>query len=324
LPNFPEAADERAQSDEVAIRVVFNRWCGPVQFPDHAARTRELADRERTLTALYRLYAISRRHTANHDTRNIRAGDVERVITSFRRLALMWGLQPKEIADYCERAAVRDTNTLAHLGDPFQLRHILTFHKEPLNAQLTETELLRLRAAVLAQDRHALRAWFAALAPKRAQLPRDTSQRLRAMLLELWNAHLGDLETLAYELTVLDVQLCDTMGWENMRMFCALLKRIGGSAHSAFGAYLNDEDIDEALQMHQSLGHADQVAHFRGLLSVYDTKLIRDLERAVFSSAKYADVVVPADPGAPARGKRTLQTRLLSFFGLANQARSAA
>ncbi|ATC63610.1 hypothetical protein CMV30_06395 [Nibricoccus aquaticus] len=306
-------------ADEGAIRVVFNRWCGPVQFLDQDARMREQAERDELYQALCRLIAISRLHTAGISDRKVRAGDVERVITCFRRLALMWKVRPSEIASYCETRAANDDNVLAHIADPLQLRYILTFHTDVPGAVVTAGDLARLRGSCVAGDQQGMRAWFDEMGEKKDVLPKDTPQALRYLLLQLWNAGVGDLETLAYELAVLDTRMFDAMGWENTRMFCALLKRIGGGRYPAFGAYISDEDIDEALELHQELGNLEQVAHFRALLTVYETKLVRDLERAVFSSAKYGSVVVQPDPEVVAM-KKARGSRFLKFFGLGQSA----
>ncbi len=314
------AAIEAKQADEAAIRGVFNRWCGPVQFLDQEARVREQAEREELFQALCRLMAISRLHTAGGAGRKVRTGDLERVITCFRRLALMWKVRPSEIAAYCETRAANDDNVLAHVADPFQLRYILTFHTEVPGAVVTAEALVQLREACVACDQQAMRAWFDAIGEKKDALPKDTPQALRYLLLQLWNAGAGDLETLAYELAVLDTRMFDAMGWENTRMFCALLKRIGGGRYPAFGAYITDEDLDEALQLHEELGNQDQVAHFRALLTVYETKLVRDLERAVVSSAKYAQAVVQPDPEVIEQKKARGSSRILKFFGLTRSA----
>jgi hypothetical protein len=314
-----EANRQAQAADEAAIRGVFNRWCGSGQFLDENARARETAERDELLNALCRLYAISRAHTPASKERKVRAGDVERVITCFRRLALMWGVRPGEVAMYCETHAAGDDNILAHTSDPLQLRYILTFHKDVPGAQLTAHDIQELRNACETSDQAAMRRWFDVVGAKRDVLPRDTPQALRFLLLQLWNAGAGDLETLAYELAVLDARMFESLGWENTRMFCALLKRIGGGKYSAFGAYITDEDIDEALELHQELGNQEQVAHFRALLTVYDTKLVRDLERAVFSSAKYGDAVVQPDPEAIAQ-KKNRGSRLLRFLGLGQSA----
>ncbi len=313
-------AAEAQLADEGAIRVVFNRWCGPVQFLDQEARMREQAERDELYQALCRLMAISRLHTLGVSERKVRAGDVERVITCFRRLALMWKVRPSEIAAYCETRAANDDNVLAHIADPLQLRYILTFHTEVPGAMITVSELGQLRDACVAGDQRAMRMWFDAIGEKKDLLPKDTPQALRFLLLQLWNAGAGDLETLAYELAVLDTRMFDAMGWENSRMFCALLKRIGGGRYPAFGAYITDEDIDEALELHQELGKQEQVAHFRALLTVYETKLVRDLERAVVSSAKYAQAVVQPDPEVIEQKKARGASRLLKFFGLTRSA----
>jgi hypothetical protein len=310
---------DRSQSAEAAIRVVFNRWSGPVQNLDQQARVREQAERAESLQALCRLLAISRLHTGGLSDRNVRVVDVERVITSFRRLALMGNVRPSEIASYCETRAANDDNVEAHLADPLELRYVLTFHTHATGAMVVGESLARLRASCVGCDQQAMRAWFDAVGERKDALPKDTPRALRYLLLQLWNEGAGDLETLAYELAVLDTRMFETMGWENSRMFCALLRRIGGGSVPAFGAYLTDEDIDEALELHQELGNREHVTHFRALLTIYETKLVRDLERAVFSSAKYAQAVVQPDPEVLAQ-KKSRGSRFLRLLGLGQSA----
>jgi hypothetical protein len=77
------------------------------------------------------------------------------------------------------------------------------------------------------------------------------------------------------------------VGWENSRAFCALLQRIGGSARASFDAYLTDEDMDEAIEMHRQLGNEAESQHFRALLGRFDTKLLAALHHSVTSHAEH-------------------------------------
>ena len=281
-------------SDLLAIRAAFNRWTGPVQRFDVEGKKRELADREEMMTALLRLYTMSRASFPSGAARPVQALDVERVLSCFRRLELMGGATPAKIADYCERASEGDDNVIAHRADPLLLRYVLTYHEQATEAWFADKDLGRLRYVCERADLTGMRAWFEKLGADKETLPKGACQFLRLFLLRLWNNRMGDLETLAFEQAVLEVRLYDTMGWENTRMFCALLRRIGGGNMPAFGAYLNSEDIKEALALHEALGDAQQSAHFRALATVHDAKLVGELERAVFANAAHIDAALKA------------------------------
>ena len=313
-------------SDLLAIRAAFNRWTGPVQRLDAEGKRRELADREHMMTALLRLHALSRTSLPAGLLRPVQAVDVERVLSCFRRLELMGGATPAKIADYCERVAEGDDNVIAHRADPLLLRYVLTYHEQAAEAWFADKDLERLRYFCERADLAGMHAWFEKLGAHKETLPKGACQFLRLFLLRLWNKRMGDLETLAFEQAVLEVRLYDTMGWENTRMFCALLRRIGGGNMPAFAAYLNSEDIQEALVLHEGLGDAEQSAHFRALAAVHDARLVGELERAVFANAAHIDAtlnaaakVAPSEP-APnppaAESKPPVKTsRFGRFFG---------
>jgi hypothetical protein len=294
---FPDKALERLRMSDVykpgepevvALRAALNSWAGPAQRLDAEGKRLELAEREEMMAALLRLRAISDMRS-NGARRPVRGIEVERVLSCFRRLALMSGATPAEIAEYCEKAAEDDDHVMAFRGDPWLLRYVLTFHREETRMWFAKHDLTRLRYVCDRADLAGIRAWFERVCADTEALPKDCCQFLRLQLLTLWNCRMGDMETLAFEQAVLEVRMFATMGWENTRMFCALLRRIGGGNLPAFGAYLNSEDIAEASALHEALGDAEQCGHFRALATVHEPGLVAELERMVFATAAHID-----------------------------------
>ncbi len=295
-PSLRGRAQIRRASDDAAIDAVFVRWAGPVLPADPEAQVLERAAREEFLRALRRLYAIARGYFPGPDAPEVREADVERVVTSFRRLSLMWGVLPEEVAAYCEERAAGETDVRIHRADPLQIRHVLTFHRPGVWEGYDGPHgLAALRNACVVQNAGAMRAWFETALERKDLLPRDITQALRALIAELWNAGTGDVETLAYETAVFDLCLFDAMGWENARAHCAWLHRIGGARRPVFGAYLTKSEAQEALALHEAVGDRAQAAYFHMFVDGYEGRVIRDLERAVYSSAKYAGTIVQPD-----------------------------
>jgi hypothetical protein len=318
-----------SDSDLMTIRAAINRWSGSVQLVDAEGRKQELAEREGLVAALLRLLAISHAREAGGDSvRPVQAVDVERVLSCFRRLTLLGVITPVAVAEYCEKAAAGDDNVIAHRADPLSLRYVLTYHLESTRAWFAGKNVDRLRYVCERADLASIRAWFESLAADKGALPKDSGQYVRSLLLQFWNRRMGDLETLAFEQAVLEVRLFSTIGWENTRMFCALLRKIGGGNRSAFAAYLTADDITEALTLHEVLGQADQCAHFRALAAVHDTQLIGQLEHAVLATAAHADEQaasrtepLPVVAEVPATSAETpaRQSRLRRLFGFKEQ-----
>jgi hypothetical protein len=339
LPRGMSEVNPAAEADIMTIRAALNRWAGPMQRLDAEGKKREIDEREELIDALLRLLAVSRGALVLKAAPPVRAVDVERVLSCFRRLSLMGGATPAAIATYCEQLAAGDDNELAHRADPLLLRYVLTFHRDETRAWFAARDEARLRYVCERADLAGIRAWFEKMSVRKGELPKDACQYLRLILLKLWNCRMGDLETLAFEQAVLEVRLFDTMGWENTRMFCALLRRIGGGNLPAFGAYLGEEDIREALALHETLNDAEQCAHFRALAMVHDPKLLGELERAVFANAVHFEAMAEqaaaaesaanearaAEQAAQAAADRARETpvktsRLRRFFGMSGNA----
>jgi hypothetical protein len=317
-----------SETDILTIRAAFNRWAGPVQRLDTEGKKQEVQEREATVDALTRLLAINHQGEAAGQVRPVTAPDVERVLACFRRLTLLGAVTPSAIAAYCEKIAEEDDNHFARRADPLSLRYVLTYHQEPTRAWFAARDLDRLRYVCERADLAGIRAWFAAATADKEALPKESGQYLRSWLLRFWNRRMGDLESLAFEQAVLEVRLFHAIGWENTRMFCALLRKIGGGDRTAFGAYLTREDIAEALLWHETLGQDGHCAHLRALADIHDAHLVVQLEQTVHATAVHADEAAnpreEAQPAPPAAGPASPATpaknsRLRRLFGIKTQ-----
>jgi|GEM_PF-3095733 len=283
------ATDSRATlllcHDDGIIREVFNARYGDLNLLDASSRQAEFAKRTSLLQLLYRLYRAGLTQTPVEVRREIRKTEVEAVISAVRRLSFMGNPTTDELVAYCEESAAADSDVLAHVMDPFQLRHILTFHRETSRDQVGMENLTTLLALCRRSDGAAVRTWFQDLIRNNEFLPKDTPQLLRAVLLELWKLGQGNLGMLAYEIAVLDAQLFDDLGWESTRVFCSQLRRVTSPGCETLDAYLTDEDIDDALTISEELHQDDLVMHFRKLATTYTTKIHRDLRKRVLVAA---------------------------------------
>jgi hypothetical protein len=240
---------------------------------------------------------------------------VEAVLAVFKRLAITQGAGPEEVTSWCAAQALKDTNAYAHCIDPLQLRHLLTFYRDVPQQELGAAQVEALRAACRAQDAEAIRGWFETLGHRKTHLPKGTAQFLH----ELWSQGAGGLELFAFELAVLETRMFDVIGWENMRSFCSLLKRISGSTNFLFSAYLTDEDIDEALMLNGEVDNAAECAYYRELAAAYQTRSLRELQRSINAHAAHRETHVPPE-AIEVKAKTSLKSRLLRNLGLPDAA----
>lgn len=285
--------------DDGVIREVFNARCGDLNLLDAAARETELGKRNALLRLIFRLYRAGMNQTPVEVRREIRASEVEAVIAAIRRLSFMGNPKWEELLTYCEQCTAADTDVLAHVMDPFQLRHILTFHSESTRQQIGTETLGTLMTVAQGSDASAVRIWFQDLIRANEFLPKDTPQVFRAVLFELWKHGQGNLGALAFEIAVLDVMLFDDLGWESTRAFCTQLRRITGPGCETLSAYLTDQDVDDALTISEELRQEDLVVHFRKLATTYTTKQHRDLRKRVLVAAGKMTELEASTPPIP-------------------------
>ncbi len=286
--DVPTGRESRAtlllRHDDSIIREVFNMRLGALDLMG-TVRAAELSKRATSLNLIYRLYALGRSQTPVELRRGLQSSEMEMVMSSIQRLALMGLTSVENLVAYCESNAGRDEDLLAHVMDPFQLRYLLSYASEATRQRVGTEPLDTLKIACQRQDDAAVRSWFQAIQRTMKPLPHDLPQLMRSVLLELWQKGTGSLGALAQEIAVIDTQLFSELGWETTRAFCAQLRRVTGPGCEALDGYLTDEDIDSALSISEELHQDDLVAHFRKLASSYNTVTHREVRRNIIARA---------------------------------------
>lgn len=268
---------------EVTIRAVLNRRMGPVQGFTPEARQREHEEREETVRTLLTLFQSGRQQAG--DARVVvREFDVERVLAALRRLALVRRARPQDVAAYC--LAEADGDPFANQLDPFQLRHVLTFHDDVPHEELPFLDLCCLRTACEHGDTEAVREWFRDVAARREVLPKGATSYLKRLVLEQWRLHGPVLDVLVEEQMVLDVQMFGAIGWENSRLFYAQLARTSGGARSPFLAYLTSEEIEDAVRAARAVRLDSVASRFSEIGNARASRGLEQLEVRVLELAK--------------------------------------
>lgn len=320
-------ADLSAPSSLAIIRAVVASRAGPTALLDRSALHQLGAAQERLCTTLGRLHQIGMENTPVKLRRLVRESEVERAATLLRRLVLITpDLDQGTLVAHCEQTATEDLDYHAHLLDPFQLRHVLTFHEDIPHENLTAVELYELSRALEQGQTAAVSRWFRQIGARAATLPRGTTAHLRELLGR--HCHAGmkreTLAAYAFELAALDVQLVGPLGWENSRLFCALLKQIGGDTVPGLESYVEPAEIGQAVLRFRATGNKRQLDYFFGLESVFDHTALQLLERNVLKTAEQrsaeAYAATPAarpapvpQPAAPVSIRRGLLAGLFTW-----------
>ncbi|HLP06782.1 MAG TPA: hypothetical protein VK178_01350, partial [Opitutaceae bacterium] len=139
------------------------------------------------------------------------------------------------------------------------------------------------------------------LGARRDTLPRTTPALLRQRLLRLGvtAASTERIPALAFELAVLDVQLHGPLGWENTRLFCALLKQINGATVPGLESYLEAAEIAHTASRYRTAGEVAQADYFRRLEAAHDHSALPLLERNVAAAAEQRSRAAAAAPATP-------------------------
>jgi len=314
LEDSPEEAV--APDPGALIRAVLNRWLGPVQVLDSSALKRELAERERLGQIISRLHQIGSELMPKTLRKRASNSEIERVATILRRLSLIRSVSADTLVAHCAHRAEADVDFRLHVADPFQLRHLLTFHDDVPHEELNALAIYRLDRAVECRDAATIENWFQETGRKRHFLPKDTPSFLKSRLLQHWSNGRRDLESFAFEQAVLDVRIFGVIGWENTRTFYSLLKRLGGDSSACFDAYLSRDEIDEALAFHRTVRDERQQEHFRHLSARHDPAALLHLEQTIFSAAQERENQTLPPPIDPPAGTRNRRRGLTGLFGL--------
>lgn len=161
------------------IHTVALRHGGAPAALDPAARRREELEREELSTALLSLHRIATDQAPLPLQRLVREAEVTRAAAVLRRLKLLRPEVPfAQIVDHCARAAAA-TESFGHLVDPFQLRHLLTFHDDIPHEELTAIDLYDLERVLENGPETGVATWFARLEDRLPALPASTPAFLR-------------------------------------------------------------------------------------------------------------------------------------------------
>jgi hypothetical protein len=276
-------------SAEAIIRTAVNQRFGPVQSLTPEARQREVTERETLASAIFRLFSIGLEHTPAWPHPKVRDKDVEEVATILRRLALVRGVPLTMLVSHAAAKAAGDKNVAAHRADPFQIRHLLSFYRNIPSTWLDASQIARLQGALARRDDETVGRWFASVSSHTDRLPKETPAFLLNLLLKQCTAGSCDLAVFAFEQAVLSVRLHGALGWENTRIFYALLKRLSGAASTAFDDYLTRAELESAIRLHEESGDEVQLVHFLGLRERFDEEVLGKLATTINAIAQQRD-----------------------------------
>lgn len=300
----PEDADYRPDSASI-IHAVVTRRDGTAAIKDREALQREQIERTNLGLLLHALHEIADANIPPGQRRLVQESEVKRALIVLKRLAL---IQPEmrleHLLTHCEEQATRDRNPVAHLIDPFQLRHVLTFQSGPQDAVLTADELLAIERLVEHGPEAEIAAWFAQLGADSARLHKSAAGSLRAIFARCSRAFApaAHLELLASETSMITLQVQGVVGFEDTRLFFSLLKQIGAKAIPGLEDYLQSDEINHATVQHRAAGNAAMGDYFRGLASNFDHSKLPALEQHLVATlaARTAPPPPPPEPAAPA------------------------
>jgi hypothetical protein len=296
---------------ESAIRNAVKKWFGPLEMLDPKARADERARHESVLQTLLRLHRVSCNLVAEEQRIPVTERDIHAAIIILNRIAITVKGTTAAIINFCEARAVREKNPRANQLDPLQLRHLLSFHQDIPHEELNALDIQNLRAACEKSSTDEIQFWFETIARHTHALPKGTPQFLRQLVVDLWDAgHSEFLKPYAAELSVIDSAMFDSLGWENSRLFFAIFKRIHGSACRPVSIYLNDEDIDTAIEIYKQLGDSNQVVHFRAISTTFEPKELRRLERTILAASKESGSRIRKARPSPVALKKSVQLPL--------------
>lgn len=317
--------DHRPDSASL-IHAVATRLDRSGALKDSEARQRELVERTNQGLLLHSLHEIADAIIPPAQRRLVQEAEVRRALAVLRRFALLFpavGLE--QLLLHCETAAAADRNPVAHLIDPLQLRHLLTFREERADAFPPPEEFPALERLVAHAPAAEITAWFGRLEESWPQLSKSTPGALRDVFARSCRAFAPEenLATVACETAVLTLRLQGIVGLEDTRLFFSLHKQIAGPALPGMDDYLQSDEINHATTQHRTAGHASTADYFRGLAQTFDHGRLPALEQhlSATAAARSAPGVPeppaapePPPPAAPAEPRRGLFSGLRTFL----------
>ncbi|MFT3830098.1 MAG: hypothetical protein QM691_10385 [Opitutaceae bacterium] len=282
------------------IHAVVTRRDRTAAIKDREAQQRDQIERTNLGLLLHALHEIADATIPPAQRRLVQESEVHRALAVLKRFAL---LHPdgrlEHLLSHCEEAATRDRNPVAHLIDPFQLRHVLTFQPASAATALPAGELHTIERLVEHGPAAEIAAWFVRLEAARPQLPQSAPGALRAVFARAGRAFAppAHLESLSFEISVLTLRTQGVIGFEDTRLFFSFLKQIGGATLPALDDYLQSDEVNHATTQHRAVGNATAADYFRTLAHAFDHARLPALEQHLHATieARHA----PPPPVAP-------------------------
>ncbi len=263
---------------------------------------REQIERTNVGLLLHALHDIADATIPPAQRRLVQESEVQRAITLLRRFFLLYpDVRLEQLLTHCEEATARDRNPVAHLLDPFQLRHVLTYRASTPHTVLTAEHLTTLERLAEHSPTSEIAAWFARAGDACPQLAKSEPVGLRPVFAQACRAFTpaANLELLAFETAVLTVRTQGVVGFEDTRLFFSLLKQIGGATIPGLEGYLQSDEVNHAVVQHRASGNTATADYFRGLARDFDHSTLPALEQHLFATVE-ARNAPPAQPEATA------------------------
>lgn len=318
--------DYRPDSASI-IHAVISRPDRTGAIKGREAQQREQIERTNVGLLLHALHDTADATIPPAQRRLVQESEVQRAITMLRRFFLLYPeVRLEQLLTHCEEATARDANPVAHLIDPFQLRHVLTFQAAAPPAVLSADALAMLGSMIEHSPAAEITAWFARFADPVLQLPKSAPVALRTVFARACRTFTpaANLEVLAFETAVLTVRVQGVVGFEDTRLFFSLLKQIGGTAVHGLEDYLQADEVNHATSQHRALGNAALGDYFRDLAHSFDHAALPKLEQHLFATIE-ARNSPPPPPEPPAPGPEApapAEPRRGLFSGLRNLGQS--
>ncbi len=296
-PNHSEA-NFRPDSASI-IHTVANRRDSTAAMKDRETAQREQIERNNIGLLLHALHEIADSHIPATQRRLIQELEIKRAIAVLRRFFLSHpGVKLEDLLDYCEQATARDRNSLAHLIDPLQLRHVLTYHTGIPNEVLTSADLHELDQAVEHGLEAAIMEWFARIGNRSTVLPKSTPAYLRTVFAKACRPGVSGalLEMLSFESAVLNMRVQGVLGFEDSRLFFSILKQIASGSVPGLDRFLEAGEANHAVVQHRSLGNTWAVEYFKAVAAEFDHTALTNLEQRVVHTAAQRAAAAAAQP----------------------------
>lgn len=300
----PDHPEEGFRPDSASIiHTVANRRDSSAAMKDRETVQREQVERNNIGLLLHALHEIADTHIPPAQRRLVQEAEIKRAIAVLRRFFLSHpGVKLEELLDHCEQATSRDRSALAHLIDPLQLRHVLTFHRGIPDAVLTAADLQALDVAVEHGLDAAVIDWFARIGLRSTSLPKATPAYLRTVFARACRPGVSGslLEILSFESAVLNMRVQGVLGFEDTRLFFSLLKQIASGSVPGLDRYLEAGETNHAVVQHRTVGNTWAADYFKVIAAEFDHTALATLEQRVIHTAAQRAAAQPRPDPSPA------------------------